>query len=156
MSALTYHYRAIDKAGDQRRGQVRAGSEQDAYRKLTAEGLTPIKLRESAHGVSRARGRGKITPREISHFTYQLAVLMEARIPIADGLISIAEQEPNQSFRAMLQEIAGAIQAGSTITNALEPHRRVFGDVYVETVHAAERSGNMMVVLEALAEMMET
>ncbi len=152
MSVATFKYSAVDKSGARRRGDVKALTEQDAYRKLTIEGLTPIRLRAAR---SRRRPSSRISLTEISQFTYQLAVLMEARIPIADGLLSIAEQETNAKFRTLLIDVASSIQAGATITESLEPHRRVFGDVYVSTVNAAEKSGNMVSVLEMLAEMLE-
>ncbi len=154
MSATTFTYRAIDVSGSRKRGSIQAKNKQDAYRKLTASGLTLTKL--CAAGVrGKARGGVRVSAQEISHFTFQLAVLMEARIPISDGLLSIAEQENNRSFAKMLIEIAGDIQAGSSITGAMKPHARVFGDVYIETMHAAEQSGNMISVLETLAEMLE-
>lgn len=152
MSVITFHYSAVDKSGRRQRGVVKAMSEQDAYRKLTIEGMTPVRLRATRE---RMRSRSRVASLEIAHFTYQLAVLLEARVPIADGLLSIAEQEPKEQFRAMLREVASSIQAGATITESLEPHRRVFGDVYVSTIHAAEKSGNMISVLESLAEMLE-
>ena len=154
MTVATFQYRAVDKAGAKRRGSLKASTQQDAYRRLTMQGLTPVRLRAAEGRAGRGR-RIRVSTQEITHFTYQLAVLLEARIPIAEGLISIAEQESNGAFAGMLQEIAASIQAGSTITEAMKPFRRVFGDVYIETVHAAEHSGTMIKVLETLAEMLE-
>lgn len=153
MSVATYQYCAVDKGGSRTRGEVKALTEQDAFRKLSMQGLTPIRLR-----VSRRRGRAgraKVSRQEIAHFTYQFAVLLEARIPIADGLLSIAEQETKLAFQALLNDVAASIQAGATITESLEPHRSVFGDIYISTIHAAEKSGNMVAVLEELADMLE-
>lgn len=152
MSVSTFHYRAVDKSGSRQRGRIEAASKRDAYRKLTVGGLSPISIRPINVATGR---RARVTTQDIAHFTYQLAVLLEARIPIADGLQSIAEQESNAAFRALLMEVASAIQAGATITESLSQHRNVFGDVYVETVHAAEQSGNMISVLGSLAEMLE-
>ena len=80
---------------------------------------------------------------------------MEARIPIADGLRSISEQETNPKLRAVIEEVAGQIEAGNSVTDALNQHRDVFGEVYIETIRAAETSGNMVKVLGRLAEMLE-
>lgn len=153
-ATTTFRYRAIDTAGAVRRGAILAQDERDAYRRLSVAGLTPTRLCMQRGGRARG-GKARVSSVEIAHFTYQLAVLLQARIPISDGLLSIAEQEPNARFRRLLEEVAGAIQAGSTITDALEPHRRTFGDVYLETVHAAEKSGAMISVFESLADMLE-
>lgn len=155
-AAVGYQYVAVDRAGVKRRGAVRASDEQDAYRKISGLGYTPVRLRPAREKKPLLRlKRRRVKPGEISHFTYQLSVLLEARIPIDDGLRSIAEQEPNDRLKKILFEIASAIQAGSSITDAMAQHRRVFGDIYVETVRAAERSGNLIKVLNSLSETLE-
>jgi type II secretory pathway component PulF len=97
-----------------------------------------------------------VTPRDIAHFTYQLAVLMEAGISVVDGLRSVADQEPNERLREVMEDLARRISAGDNVTRAFSAHRDLFGDVYVGTVHAAEVSGNMVAVLNKLAEMLES
>ena len=154
MSTTTFRYKALDSAGAVKTGAISAESAKDAYRRLTVSGLTPTKV--TAGRAAGRRGFGaRIAARDISHFTQQLSVLLGAGVSISEGLLSIAEQEPNERFRRLLEEIAARIQAGSSITDAIEPHRRVFGGVYVETLRAAERSGAMISVLESLAEMTE-
>lgn len=156
MTALaTYEYRAVDKGGAERRGVVSATSEREAFRKVSAAGSTPLRLRrvrEKRSGLGSFRG---VKRRDIAQFAYQLAVLTEARIPLAEGVRGIAEQEPSARFRAILLDLAAKVQSGSSVSAALEEHRRVFGDVFVETVRAAERSGNLIKSLEHLAEMLE-
>jgi len=151
----TFRYRALDKAGGVRTGVIAAESVKDAYRRLSVTGLTPTKVRAGRSRGARGFGRTRISGRDIAHFTQQLAVLLGAGVSISEGLLSIAEQEPTERFRRMLEEIAARIQAGSSVTDAIEPHRAVFGGVYVETLRAAERSGSMVTALESLAEMTE-
>ncbi|MCK4871376.1 MAG: type II secretion system F family protein [Phycisphaerales bacterium] len=153
MNQLAFEYRALDRHGATSRGVTRAMSQEEAYRKLAAANLTPVKLRLIKNKV---RGRRKrITSRDISHFTYQLSVLTEARIPIADGLTSIADQEPNRALATVIEDIAQRIVAGNTITDALSAHHRLFGEIYIETIRAAEKSGNIIKILGHLAELLE-
>ncbi|MCA9294029.1 MAG: type II secretion system F family protein [Phycisphaerales bacterium] len=154
MSHLAFEYRAVDRTGGATNGTLQASSSQDAYRKLLAQGLTPIKIRSARSSRGKGR-RGKIRPVDISHFTHQLSVLLEARIPISDCFRSIAEQEPNAKLREIALDLAQSVQSGKNITSALEPHRAIFGTVYVETIHAAETSGNMITVLGHLADAVE-
>ena len=153
MSLLAFQYKAVDRSGARARGVLRAQDRQDAYRQIVAAGLKPLKIVE-ARLVSRGRRR-RVKLRDLSHFTYQFSVLMGARIPIADGLRSIAEQEPNVRLRVVIDDIARQIEGGSSITDAFRPYASMFGDVYVETMRAAETSGNMVKVLGRLAEMLE-
>jgi type IV pilus assembly protein PilC len=133
---------------------VQAENQSEAYRQLTAAGLKPIKLVARRAGGGGFRS-GKVGARELAHLTYQFSVLMEARIPIADGLRSIAEQEHNGNLREVIEDVARQIEAGYSVTEAMGQHRALFGGVYIETVRAAEVSGNMVKVLARLAEMLE-
>jgi type II secretory pathway component PulF len=149
----TFSYTAVDSAGAKSRGQVQAKSEQDAYRRLAATGLTPLKLLAQRHKGTRLKGR--VRSKDVVQFTHQFAVLVEAGISIGEGLRSIADQEPNPRLRAVIIDVATRIEAGEQVAQALDVHRGVFGDVYVETIRAAEHSGNMTKSLEHLCDMLE-
>ncbi len=154
MSQLTYTYKAVDPQGAKKRGVLLAENQSEAYRQLTAAGLKPLKLvarRPAGQGLR----SGKVGAKELAHLTYQFSVLMEARIPIGDGLRSIAEQERNRRLQEVIEDVARQIEAGYSITEAMSQHRSIFGEVYIETVRAAEVSGNMVKVLGRLAEMLE-
>jgi MSHA biogenesis protein MshG len=151
MSVLTYNFKAINKAGRTVRSTVDAASESEAFRRLSTEGLTPVWIR---HAKDRAT-RGRVRAREIAAFTGQFGVLIGARVSIGDALLSISEQESNPRLKAIIQQTAGRIEAGESIAAALTPHRAVFGEMYIETIRAAEKSGSLGKVLEHLSELME-
>jgi type II secretory pathway component PulF len=147
----SFNYTAVDRHGARCRGVARAATEVDAFRQISAAGLTPVKIR-AARG---RRGRRGVGLKDVAHFTYQLSVLIGARVPIGDGLRSIAEQESAGKFREVITQIATRIEAGGGIADAMAEHTEVFGDLYVQTVRAAEKSGNMIKVLEYLSDMLE-
>ncbi len=151
---LTYRYKALDSSGKRKRGTLRAANQGEAYRQIASAGLQPLKIVARRPAGSRLRG-GRVGARELSHLTYQFSVLMDARIPIADGLRSIAEQENNRRLQSVIEDVARQIEAGYSVTESLSQHRELFGRVYIETVRAAETSGNMVKVLGRLAEMLE-
>lgn len=156
MSAVAFKYKAIDKAGQAAQGTLSASSHEAAYRRLVSMGLTPIKVSQTDRVAGKSgKRRGKIKPRDISEFTHQLSVLLEARIPVADCFRSIGEQAANPAIASICSEVAGRIQSGTGVTEALESYVRVFGTVYIETLRAAEKSGNLVKVLGLLAEMVE-
>lgn len=151
MIQLSFQYSAIDARGRQMRGSMSAIDRDDAYRKIVAAGLKPLRI----DGQRRKRRKGRITLHTLSQLTHQLAVISEARIPITEGLRSIAEEETNERLQAILIDVAREIESGKTITDSLRPHQEIFGEVYIETMHAAEVSGNLTEVLARLAEMLE-
>lgn len=155
MTQLTFSYKALDKTGAATKGVLHAPSRDEAYQKIVAAGMRPIRIVAKRALLVRRNKGSRASIKELSHFTYQFSVLTEARIPIADGLRSIGEQESNRPFAAVIEDVASQIEAGCTVTEALHAHRELFGDVYVDTVRAAEKSGNMIAVLARLADMLD-
>ena len=153
MSTITaFEYTALDRKGAKCTGVARAATEVDAYRQIAAAGLTPVKIKLARVKLGRRR---TVRPKEVAHFTYQLSVLISARVPIGEGLRGIAEQEPAGKFRDVLTTIATRIEAGGRIADAMAEHKDVFGEMYIQTIRAAEQSGNMIKVLEYLSEILE-
>lgn len=157
MSAIAFEFKALSPDGSVQKGVTQAASESAAFQQIISSGLTPIQIRLS-------HGRGRLSPgcgvrsiglRELSVFTYQFSVLIEARIPIAEGLRSIANEESNEKLKSIIEQVAASISAGSSITEALGPFQSVFGEVYLQTIYAAEKSGNLVRVLNHLAEMLD-
>lgn len=157
MSAVTFQYSAVDRAGARHSGATQAASRGEAYRKIAALGLTPVQIKAAGEAGGGLLGRGsrKARPKDIAHFTYQLGVLISARIPLSEGLLSIAAQEREGQLKDVITDIAHRVQAGEQIATALEQHERVFGSVYISTIRAAERAGTMSRVLDHLSDMLE-
>lgn len=154
MSLRSFEYLAIERGGVKRTGVVRAEGRSEAYRAVTSGGSTVIRIRE-ARRVEASRLRRGIGKAEVASLTRELHVLVQAKIPIAQGLVSIAEHETNPAMRAMLLDLASRIEAGASITEAMEAYRAVFGEVYVETMRAAQASGSMGSVTAHLADMLD-
>jgi len=153
MSAILFQYQALDAAGRTRSGNVSAADRASAFRSVSALGLTPLHLKETSRRAEvRARS---IKPNELAQFTYELSVLLQAAVPIGEGLRAIAEQEKNPSLKGLVTNIATRIEAGGSIAESLREHERVFGTVYVETIAAAEQSGNLIKALGHLSDMLE-
>ncbi|MBC7773106.1 MAG: type II secretion system F family protein, partial [Pyrinomonadaceae bacterium] len=154
MSATVFEYRAIDGVGKRRTGTATAADQDSAYRQIVSLGLVPVSLR-MVRSRSAGRGSKKIRPRDIAQFTFALGVLIEARIPISEALLGLAEEETNQSLRRVLMDVAARVQAGQPIASSLAEHRSCFNTIYLESIHAAEKTGNLVKVLAHLSEMLE-
>jgi type II secretory pathway component PulF len=93
--------------------------------------------------------------RDILNFTNQLAVMIRAGISLQDSLESIAEQNENRKFRAIIIDLKNQIEEGKSFSQALALYRDVFGDLYVNMVAAAEISGSLSSMLQKLAEYLD-
>ncbi len=154
MGNTSYKYLALDDAGERVRGRIPAESEEEAIDQISAMGYTALKV-----GASSSFGDGlftkRITSHDIASLTREMSVLVEANIPIARGLHSIAEHEKNQELRDMVLDISMMIESGSKITDSFGKYKHVFGDVYVQTLKAAEKSGKLGTVMTHLSDMLD-
>lgn len=147
----SFRYKAVDAKGSARKGVLQADSEQDAFRKLSASGLTPTEMREAG----KPNVRRGVSQNDVASLARELSVLLEARIPIGRGLLAIAEYEPKPALREMVRDVAAQIESGSPLTTALGKYRHAFGEVFLETVRSAEQSGTLYEAMDHLADMLE-
>lgn len=154
----TFRYKALNADGRRVAGRIEAQHESDACARLAATGITPLKVSEVTRRSVIPSGysaRRKIRSEDISALTREMSVLVEANIPIARGMRSIAEHEKNPALRDMVTDIAVMIESGEKLTTAFGKYESVFGDVYIESMRAAERTGTLASVTEHIADMLE-
>lgn len=153
MSEQLFRYTAVDRHGSRLRGSINAPSLGDARERLRTRGLMPVKVAADRPGLFSSVSA--VNQRDIAALTRELSVLTRAKIPISHGLESIAAHERKPALRSLVSSVARAIESGSTITEALERHKDVFGTTYIATMRAAEASGKLGEVTEHLATMLE-
>jgi type II secretory pathway component PulF len=154
MSAVRFEYSAVNAAGTTAAGVIESVSAQDAYRALAARGLTPLAVREVADRRP-LFSSGRITSEDVTGFTRELSVLLDARIPLARGLASITEHHEKPALRAIIRGVAQDVESGVALTEAMGKHPAVFSEIYLETIRAAERTGNLSGIVAHLADLLE-
>lgn len=100
-------------------------------------------------------GAGKVRGKVLTTFTRQLATLLDAGMPLLRGLRLLDEQERNPALRRTIRSIADTVEGGSTFSESLGQHPRIFTKLYVNMVKAGEVAGALEVVLNRLAEFQE-
>jgi type IV pilus assembly protein PilC len=88
-------------------------------------------------------------------FTRQLATLIDAGLPLLRGLNVLAKQERDSVLKGAINKVADAVQEGSTFSEGLARHPRLFNDLYVNMVRAGEAGGVLDLVLTRLADFHE-
>ena len=171
-----FQYIALDDKGEQTTGSIETGTEAEAITQIRAQGLYPTQVVEQGKGslnaasakgkssvgkkakgktrVKRASG-GKVKPKVMMIFTRQLATLIDSGLPLLKGLNVLAKQEPDPVLKNAISSIADSIQSGSTFSESLAQHPKLFNKLYVNMVKAGELGGVLEVVLTRLAEYME-
>ncbi|MBJ7257399.1 MAG: type II secretion system F family protein [Akkermansiaceae bacterium] len=167
-----FQYSALDAKGEQTTGAVSAATEAEAIQQLRAKGLYPTQISEEgkskgkgktapakakakAKAVSKGHVGGRIKPKSLMIFTRQLATLIDSGLPLLRSLTVLEKQEPNPVLKATVSALAENVQGGSTFSESLAQHPKIFNKLYVNMVKAGELGGVLEIVLNRLAEYQE-
>ncbi len=88
-------------------------------------------------------------------FTRQLAILLDARLPLGQALTVLAEQESNAAFKKTLSALIENIQSGNTLSEALAGYPSLFSSLYINMIRAGEMSSTLSTVLSRLVSFQE-
>ena len=146
----TYNYKAIDQAGRHAQGQIDALNEIDLELRLQRMGLDLITFRSSTKSNS-AFAKNRVSNRDLVMFCFQLEQLTSAGVPILEGLNDLRESTQNLYFQKVLGSIAGEVEGGKMLSQALAEHPDVFDEVFVNLVGAGEQTGQLPAVFENLS-----
>jgi type IV pilus assembly protein PilC len=99
--------------------------------------------------------RQKVKLKDLSIYSRQLSVLIDAELPLIQSLNILAEQTKNKYFKNVIKDIRADVEAGSTLNQAKRKFPNVFDDLYCNLVASGEQSGSLDIMLRRLAEYLE-
>jgi general secretion pathway protein F len=154
----TFRYSAYKKDGREVTGHLEAETARDARDRLNRDGLFP---REIVAADLTATGSIKALFRtvglaELALMTRRLATLLGASVPVYEAVATLFEQEQPGELKNILSRIRERLAEGSSLAKSLAAEPKVFSESYVSMVAAGEASGALDIVLERLAEFMES
>jgi type IV pilus assembly protein PilC len=139
--------------GGFRRGEVEGPSEMAVRAYLRQQQIIPTKI--TAKGkelkITLPFMKGRVKKKSLAIFTRQLATMIDAGLPLVQSLEILSQQEENETFQEIIKTIKNEVEAGATLAAALQKHPRVFDNMYVNLVVAAEEAGTLDVILNRLA-----
>lgn len=144
---FTYVWEGVDKKGKKLKGDMRAPGPQFVNAQLRRQGINPIKVKkQSTFGRSR-----KITEKDITMFTRQLATMMKSGVPLLQAFDIVAKGHSNPAVQKLLGDIRNDIAAGSSLSQAFAKHPLYFDQLYCNLINAAEQAGILDTILDRLA-----
>ena len=176
----SYAYTALDARGQEVSDTLEAGNENEAIAALRQAGYYPTSVMEAGKAAKAARGktaaapkakapglkkeiniripfleRKTIKPKTLMIFTRPLATLIDSGLPLLRGLNVLGKQEPDPVLRKTIGKLADSVQGGSTFSDGLAQHPKIFNKLYINMVKAGELGGVMELVLVRLADFQE-
>jgi len=173
-----FNYVAMDSRGKETKGTLEVANQTEAIGRLKEMGYFPTKVVEADKGKGDKKGAkpapktegkkkkmslnitipgfgGKVKPKVLTTFTRQLATLVDAGLPLLRGLRVLEKQERSPVLKRIILELAASIEGGSTFSEGLAQHPKVFNRLFINMVKAGELGGVLEVVLNRLSEFME-
>jgi type IV pilus assembly protein PilC len=154
-----FNYVVKDRSGQTVKGDVEAADKSQALNMLRKKEFLILKLEKARGGAMQLSfnlgGGVKVKNEELSVFTRQLATIVEAGIPVVNGLDILAEQTDNPGFNDVIRDVKESVNTGLSLSDALGKHPRVFPVLLVSMVRAGESSGMLDVVLDRVSGYME-
>ena len=103
--------------------------------------LTSVKEKGREIGIPKIGGRKKVKSKDLSVFTRQFSVMIDAGLPLVQCLEILAQQQDNKYFQQVLLQVRQDVEEGSTLAAAMARHPRVFDQLYTNMVEAGETGG---------------
>ena len=157
-----FRYEALTHGGDTVNNTLEADSKAELISRLRQMGYWPTQIVEEVEEAvpSNVRrwleiGRSRIKPADVEFFTYQLATLVNAHVPLPRALEVTLGQIQNPALHRIVSQVKYDVEHGATFHDALTQHPKVFSNLYVNMVRAGESGGVLGLVLERLAEFAE-
>lgn len=155
----TFKYKARNNLGKVIEGTIEAEAESAVGAALRQKRLEVISV--SAGGglggffAALTKKGGKVTTKDVVVFSRQFSTMVNAGLPILQGLTIVAEQAENPDFRTVMTKVRDDISNGVPLSDAMAKYPKVFSTLYVNMVKAGEQGGILDVIFERLSEYLE-
>jgi len=165
-----YQYTAMDAAGKEQQGRKEAASQAEVEKFLKGQGMHPTGIKEVSEkdqkaGKAASSGQKKksifdiqiqigplrINDKELTIITRQMAILLEAGLPLVRSLRTLERQAKNPAVQKILGKIAASVEGGAGFSEALSQFPGSFNNLYINMVRAGEASGKLDLILSRLA-----
>jgi type IV pilus assembly protein PilC len=149
----TFAYVGRTKSGAVKKGELSAKTRNEAVDQLRKQSVVVTSLEEKkgkSGGFKISLGSG-LTEKDLIVFTRQFGTMINAGLPLVQCLEILSTQSENKVLRETIGEVKNQVEAGSTFSDALRRHPKVFDDLYVNLVHAGEVGGLLDTILTRLA-----
>ncbi len=153
----TFAYVGRTRQGVVKKGQITAGSADQAKEQLSRQQIVVTSLRgkDTQNWWDIEIVGGGVSDKDVVVFTRQFATMINAGLPLIQCLDILGAQSDNKTLAKTVGEVRLAVEGGSTFTDALKKHPKVFDDLYVNMVHAGEIGGLLDTILGRLAKHIE-
>ncbi len=152
-----FEWSGKNRAGVIQKGEIEAASVQAVKVHLSRIRVTPIKIRKKSKDLLANISflQQKVTEKDIILFTRQFSTMIDAGIPIVQGLDILIIQQENKTFKKILQEIKDSVESGATLADSFKRFPKLFDDIFINMISAGETGGVLDTIFRRLSAYLE-
>src|SRR4051812_41536663 len=145
-----FSWEARGRTGELRAGTMVAENAEAVNTRLRKQNLNPVKVKKKPLTITIKIGTG-VDTKDLVTFTRLFATMIDAGLPLVQCLDILAQQQPKPAFASILKDIKNSVEGGSTFSDALRKHPRVFDELFVNLIQAGEAGGILDSILGRLS-----
>ena len=152
-----YTWKGINSYGDKRKGEVEAPDQAAALAHVKRLRIKDPVIKEKPKDIFENLSffQPKVTGKNIVIFTRQLSTMIDAGLPLVQGLEILSKQQENATFKKVLTTIKTDVETGTTFADSMRKHPKVFDNLFTNMIEAGETGGILDTILSRLAAFME-
>jgi len=152
-----YIWKGTNSYGEKRKGTVEALNKEAAIAHLKKIRVTATSVKEKPKDLLEnvKMFQPKVTTKDVVIFTRQLSTMIDAGLPLVQGLDILAKQQKNPTLKKTLEEVKVDVETGSTFADGMKKHPEIFDNLYTNMIEAGEVGGILDTILSRLATFME-
>jgi type IV pilus assembly protein PilC len=151
-----FTFTGTDAQGKRISGEKLADSKVQVTMQLRRERITPGAIKEKGKEFALPTfGTGKVPTKDLAVFFRQFSVMIDAGLPLVQCLEILAANQENQVFQKCLTSVRTTVEGGSTLSNAMRQHPKIFDDLTTNMIEAGETGGILDTILQRLAAYVE-
>ena len=144
---ITYLWEGKDKKGKITKGEMKAASEMLVNSTLRRQGITVTKIKKQSGFAS----KGKVSEKDITLFTRQLATMMKSGVPLLQSFDIVGKGHSNPAVAKLLLDIKSDVETGSSLSAAFRKYPLYFDQLFCNLIGAGEQAGILDTLLDRLA-----
>src|SRR5262249_51261561 len=150
----TFVWEGRIRGGEVKKGTIEAANQEAALQRLRVEQVNVTKIKKAGQGFSLNFGGG-VKEKDIGIFLSQFATMIDAGRPLVQCLDILSTQPDNKAFVKILADVKEGGEGGSSLSESMRRHRKVFDELFVNLVAAGEVGGILDTILQRLASYIE-
>lgn len=152
-----YIWKGKNSQGEKRKGEIEAPDQSAVLAQLKRLRIVDPVIKEKPKDLfaNVAFFQPKVTGKDVVIFTRQLSTMIDAGLPLVQGLEILERQQDNSTFKRILGAIRGDVEAGSTLADSMRKHPKVFDNLFSNMIEAGETGGILDTILSRLAVFLE-